>query len=51
MNKYLLSLVAIIIFSACNVTKKVPEGSYLLDKVDINSDVRGIGSSDRKSVV
>ncbi len=48
MNKYLLSLVAIIIFSACNVTKKVPEGSYLLDKVDINSDVRGIGSSDLK---
>lgn len=47
-NKYLLSLLAIIIFAACDVTKKVPEGSYLLNKVDINSDVRGIGSTDLK---
>ncbi|MDD4697621.1 MAG: hypothetical protein PHR52_08800, partial [Fermentimonas sp.] len=48
MNKYLLSFAAIIIFAACDVTKKVPEGSYLLNRVDINSDVRGIGSSDLK---
>ncbi|WP_053826159.1 translocation and assembly module lipoprotein TamL [Lascolabacillus massiliensis] len=48
LNKFLLSLVVIIIFAACDVTKKVPEGSYLLNKVDINSDVRGIGSSDLK---
>jgi outer membrane protein assembly factor BamA len=31
--------------AACNVTKKVPEGSYLLNKTDIKSDVKGIGSS------
>jgi hypothetical protein len=29
LNKFLLSLVVIIIFAACDVTKKVPEGSYL----------------------
>ncbi len=46
MNKYLLSVVSVIILTACNVTKKVPEGSYLLNNVSINSDIRGIGSSE-----
>lgn len=30
---------------ACNVTKKVPDGSYLLNRVDIESDVSGFGGS------
>jgi hypothetical protein len=30
---------------ACNVTKKVPDGSYLLNKVKIESDVSGFGGS------
>ncbi len=33
---------------ACNVTKKVPDGSYLLNKTDIKSDVRGISSTSLK---
>lgn len=49
MNKYFFYLLVILTFAACNVTKKVPEGSYLLNKVDINSDVRGVGSSNIKS--
>lgn len=48
LNKYIISFAAIFIFAACDVTKKVPEGSYLLNKVEINSDIRGIGSSDLK---
>jgi Outer membrane protein/protective antigen OMA87 len=34
--------------AACNVTKKVPDGSYLLNKTDIKSDVKGIGASNLK---
>jgi len=47
-NKYTLFLLALLLFVSCDVTKKVPDGGYLLDKVDINSDIRGIGSSDLK---
>ena len=36
------------ILASCNVTKKVPDGGYLLDKVDINSDIKGISSSNLK---
>lgn len=43
---YICIISTLIFFTACNVTKKVPEGSYLLNKVNIDSDVRGIGSSD-----
>ncbi len=44
-SKYIYLLFALIILASCNVTKKVPDGGYLLDKVDINSDIKGIGSS------
>jgi len=30
------------ILSACNVTKHVPEGQYLLDKVNLHTDVNEI---------
>ncbi|WP_313381347.1 BamA/TamA family outer membrane protein [Proteiniphilum saccharofermentans] len=45
MKKYKVLILWIFTLAACNVTKKVPEGSYLLNKTDIKSDVRGIGSS------
>jgi hypothetical protein len=48
MKKYLYCLFFLLIAAACDVTKKVPEGSYLLNKVDIDSDVKGIGSSQLK---
>ncbi|HLW08781.1 MAG TPA: BamA/TamA family outer membrane protein [Fermentimonas sp.] len=47
-NKYTFLLLTLLILVSCNVTKKVPDGGYLLDKVDINSDIKGIGSSDLK---
>ncbi len=49
MKKYLLAIIFPLLFGACDVTKKVPEGSYLLNKVEIDSDVNGIGSSELKS--
>src|SRR5690554_4921274 len=45
-NKHILLLLSLLLLVSCDVTKKVPEGSYLLNKVDIHSDVRGIGASD-----
>lgn len=45
MKNYIFLILWIFTLAACNVTKKVPEGSYLLNKTDIKSDVRGIGSS------
>ncbi len=45
MKKYIVLVLWIFILGACNITKKVPDGSYLLNKTDIKSDVRGIGSS------
>src|SRR5690554_7229480 len=47
-NKYTFLLLTLLILVSCDVTKKVSDGGYLLDKVDINSDIRGIGSSDLK---
>lgn len=47
-KKYILCLLSLLTMVACDVTKKVPEGSYLLNKIDINSDVKGVGSSELK---
>ncbi|HOO19415.1 MAG TPA: hypothetical protein PK296_04405, partial [Paludibacteraceae bacterium] len=41
-ERYLCFLLVSIIFVGCNTTKFVPEGKYLLDKVDIKTDVRSI---------
>lgn len=49
MNKYILCLISLIFLVACDATKKVPEGSYLLNKADIKSDVRGIKKSELRS--
>jgi outer membrane translocation and assembly module TamA len=48
MKKYIFFLLSLLLFVACDATKKVPEGGYLLNKVDIRSDVSGIGGSDLK---
>lgn len=48
MKKYIFFLLSLLLIASCDVTKKVPEGSYLLNKVDIHSDVNGIGGSDLK---
>lgn len=47
-KKYIFLLLSLFLLGACSVTKKVPDGSYLLNKTDIKSDVRGIGSSSLK---
>jgi len=48
MKKNIFFLLSLLFLAACDATKKVPEGSYLLNKVDIHSDVSGIGGSDLK---
>lgn len=45
MRKYIVLILWIGMLGACSVTKKVPDGSYLLNKTDIESDVKGLGSS------
>ena len=47
MRKYVIVIMSLLLV-ACNVTKKVPEGSYLLNQVKIESDVNGIGGSELK---
>ena len=48
MKKYIVYLAFFLGCIACETTKYVPEGSYLLDKVNINSDVKSIGNSQLK---
>ena len=48
LNKYIVLLVSVFLLGACSLAKKVPDGSYLLNKTDIKSDVRGIGASTLK---
>lgn len=43
--KYILMVFLLAGFASCAVTKKVPEGSYLLNKVKIESDAKGITES------
>lgn len=49
MKKYIFHILWLLLLGACNVTKKVPDGSYLLNKSEIESDVKGISSSSLKS--
>src|SRR5690554_4037036 len=48
-KKYISFLFTLLILASCNVTKKVPDGGYLLNKTDINSDIKGISNSELKS--
>jgi outer membrane protein assembly factor BamA len=36
----------LLVFQGCNTAKYVPDGEYLLDKVDIKSNVKGLGYLD-----
>lgn len=47
MKKYLFVIFSLLLV-ACSVTKKVPDGSYLLNKADIKSDISGIKGSSLK---
>lgn len=44
-RRHIVLICSVILLGACSVTQKVPDGSYLLNKNDIKSDVRGISSS------
>lgn len=45
-RNYTYLLLGLLLFVGCDATKKVPEQSYLLNKVEIRSDVRGMGESE-----
>lgn len=47
-NKYLLTICIFLtlLLSSCNVTKYVPEGEYLLDKVNITTDEKDLKDTD-----
>lgn len=46
MKKYIYYLFFIIMFVACDATKRVPEGSYLLNKVEIDTDTKSVKASE-----
>ncbi|MDD3789170.1 MAG: BamA/TamA family outer membrane protein [Petrimonas sp.] len=48
MKKYISYIVIAFFLIACNATKQVPQGSYLLNKVKINTDTKTVGESDLK---
>jgi len=48
---YMVFLVAILLISACNTTKFVPDGEYLLDKVTIKSDNKDVKRDDLKEYI
>lgn len=52
-SKYIYIICLTILMSACSVTKYVPDGSYLVDKVDVRTDYKrkDINTSDLKSYV
>lgn len=43
--RYILMLLVSVLLASCSVTKKVPSGSYLLNKVKIESDAKGVSES------
>ncbi|MDD3078719.1 MAG: BamA/TamA family outer membrane protein [Paludibacter sp.] len=47
-RKLVLFFAVMLILSACNVTKHVPDGEYLLNQTRIHSDVNNISQSDLK---
>lgn len=46
--RYFFYILLVFVIISCDATKKVPSGSYLLNKVKINTDTKGIGESDLK---
>lgn len=48
MKKYCIYIFLFTLLVSCNVTKRVPNGSYLLDKVKIDTDTKYVKSSELK---
>ena len=46
MRKYIYYLLFLVMFIACDATKRVPDGSYLLNKVDIDTDTKSVKASE-----
>ncbi|MDO5522459.1 MAG: BamA/TamA family outer membrane protein [Bacteroidia bacterium] len=46
--KYFFYIAIVLLLVSCDATKKVPRGSYLLNKVKINTDTKGVSESDLK---
>lgn len=46
MRKYIVFLLFFTLLIACDATKRVPEGSYLLNKVKIDTDTKSVKSSE-----
>ena len=46
MRKYIYYLLFLVVLVACDATKRVPEGSYLLNKVDIDTDTKSVKASE-----
>ena len=49
MKKNILYISAILLLTACSVTKKVPDDAYLLNRANINSDTRTVSTSQLRS--
>ncbi len=49
MKKYICLISLVFFVLGCSTTKKVPDGSYLLDKVEIDSDTRFVKSKELES--
>ena len=41
-------VILLLFVSSCSLTKKVPDNSYLLNKVKIETDTKGVTESDLK---
>lgn len=48
MKKYLYYISILLLFISCDATKRVPAGSYLLNKVDIKTDTKSVSASELK---
>ena len=46
--KYSFCIFLVLLLISCDATKKVPSGSYLLNKVEIDTDTKGASESDLK---
>ena len=46
--KYSFYILLVVLLISCDATRKVPSGSYLLNKVRINTDTKGVSESDLK---
>jgi outer membrane protein assembly factor BamA len=46
MKKYIIFLLTLLTLIACDATKRVPDGSYLLNKVKIDTDTKSVKASE-----